>query len=140
MASPLEAALLAKAGPLSTSVISDAARQAVATQPMTPQQQQATPSGSSMKPALWAMGIGDGLDAASTIMGLHKGLQEGNPEYGSHPSIGRVLATKGADIGIGYLLNKLHDTHPNLARALAYASGTADTAAALHNFSLMRGK
>lgn len=139
MAGPLETTLLARSnGPLSQDVISNAARQAVDTHPLTPEQPQVsnTPS---MKPALAAMAIGDGLDLATTLYGLHHGMQEGDPIYGAHPSVARILGTKAADIGLGYLLDKkLFPNHPKIANAIGFLSGATDTAAALHNLGLMR--
>lgn len=100
----------------------------------------APPGHGGMHAALAAMGIGQGLDAMSTIQALHSGTaQEANPILGSNPSAARVIATKAPMAFLAWLLDqKVHDQHPKVAKALALAAGGAGAAAAAHNYGVMR--
>lgn len=88
-----------------------------------------------MHAMLAAMGGGQVADAMSTRKAIREGRgAEGNPIYGSDPSMARLLATKAAIAApVGYALDKAYDKHPKLSMALAGLATAAGFGLAAHN-------
>ena len=93
-----------------------------------------------MHRALAVMGGGQAADAITTILALRNPrLEEGNAGvYGRHPSAARIALTKaGVMVPIAILLDKAHNEHPKLAKALAYLVGALGGGMAVHNAAQM---
>ncbi len=77
---------------------------------------------------------GNAADAASTLYALKNGAKETNPVLGSHPSAAKLLALKGAGVGVQALLLKLlAKEHPKAANVIAKVTGGAMGGLAAHN-------
>ena len=87
----------------------------------------------SLRLALTAMGVGQGLDTVSTIQALHRGAVETNPLLGARPSAAKLVAAKLPMIGVGWLLTRIAPRHPKLAQGTAYVIGGIGAGLALHN-------
>ena len=87
----------------------------------------------SMRLALTAMGVGQGLDTVSTIQALNRGAVETNPLLGARPSAAKLIAAKLPMIGVGWLLTKVHPRHPKIAKGTAYVIGAVGAGLAIHN-------
>lgn len=76
-------------------------------------------------------------DAASTIAALKQpGTREGNPLLGDHPSVGKVLAVKGATTAAQLLvLTKLGKKHPKVANGIAKGLSAVVGAVAVSNLT-----
>lgn len=80
---------------------------------------------------------GQVADGWTTKEALDRGAKEGNPILGNN--IAQILATKaGIDVGVALAMKKLSKTHPKIAKALGYASGTIGALATGHNLKAAR--
>lgn len=75
--------------------------------------------------SLAAMAGGQAADVASTIQALQRpGVVETNPILGKRPNAGQLIGLKAAGlVPLGILLDKAHDKHPKLAKAIALGVG-----------------
>lgn len=85
--------------------------------------------------SLAAMLGGHILDALSTHAALKRpGVEEANPVFGKRPGLGKLLGIKAAGaIPTAILLDKMHDKHPKLTKALALAIGGVGAGIAMRN-------
>lgn len=90
--------------------------------------------------ARWAMILGgQGLDAGTTIKALlDPRFKEANSIYGEHPSVGRVLATKGAIAGVGgWMTDRMAKKHPKAAMVTSGVLGLSGLLPGLLNLHTM---
>lgn len=84
------------------------------------------------------LALGAGLDIDSTRRALANGATESNTWlYGAHPSVGRMLAVKGAiNIPLAYLFHMLADSGSKReALGLAALTGGAQAVVAANNYA-----
>lgn len=95
---------------------------------------QGAPKGLGVAPWLALIG-GQGADAATTAINYGRGLTESNPVYGKHPSLGKVLAVKGAETaGLAALMKMFQKTgHDKAAKVIGYMGGIGGAIPAVIN-------
>lgn len=86
-------------------------------------------------PAWLTMLGGNAADIGTTMNALGAGATEANPLLGPNPSMGRILGTKAAGVGIQALLMKLLERRGKVgvANALGYGSGAVMGGVAANN-------
>lgn len=105
--------------PAQSPLMSELIKRAAATTPLDSPAQPSQPDHASAKWPMLAAAGGDAADILSTNWGLRHGGHEINPLLSSNPTK-NALEQMAADAGIQFLIHKLNNNHPTLAKLLGY--------------------